>query len=144
MAITTLAVITAVAAVGSAVAANKQASATKKGIKAEQRRADIQNARERRGAIRNARMSRASVESQSALTGLGGSSATAGSMSNIQSRLGENLSFLDQNAQLSAKASAANESAAKWANRGNTMQAIGSMASTTANIYFAPKPQGTG
>ena len=117
MALVTAAVIGAVAAVGTAYMSYRQGKEQKKAIKAQQRQADIANARERRFAVRNARIARASVESQAATTGLVGSSAAAASMANIQGRLGENLSFLDQNQMLSAQASRANENAATWGSR---------------------------
>lgn len=144
MALTTLAVISAVAAVGTAYSSYKAGQEQKKAIRAEQRRADLRASRDRRMAIRNARIARASVESQAALTGLADSSAATGSMSSIQSRLGENLSFLDQNLQLNAQASAANEAAARWANIGNAVGAIGGMARTARQIYFSPAPTPVG
>ena len=144
MALTTLAVIGAVAAVGSAYSQYKAGVEQKKSIKAQQRKDDIRASRERRMAIRNARVARASVESQAALTGLYGSSAAAGSMSSIQSRLGEMLSFLDQNAALNAQASQANQNAANWASRSNTFQAVGSLAGAASRIYAQPAPTAVG
>lgn len=144
MALTTLAVVTAVAAVGTAYSTYKQGQEQKKAIRAEQRRADLQASRNRRQLIRNARVARASVESQASLTGLTGSSAAAGSMSNIQSRLGENLSFLDQNLALSQQASAANEAAARWASRAGISSAIGGMAKTARSLYTGPAPTPVG
>lgn len=128
MALTTALVVSAAASIGSAYSQAKAAKAQKKSIAAQQRQADIANARERRNVIRQARVARASVESQAAVTGLKGSSASEGSMANIQSRLGENLSFLSQNQQLSEQASRANQDAAMWASRANTVASIGSLA----------------
>lgn len=136
--------VAAAGAVYSGVQQRKQAKAQQKAIRAEQRRADIANARERRFAIRNARIAQASIQSQAASTGLTGSSSAAAAASNVQSRLGENLSFLDQNAQLSAQASAANEAAARYATRASYGQTVTNLATTAYRIYGGPKPQGTG
>lgn len=135
MALITLAVIGTAAAVGGAMAQRKAAKAARRAQAAEQRRADIANARERRAAIRNARMARASVEAQATNTGLGDSSALAGSVANIQSSLGADVSFLDQNIQLSQQASAANEEAAKWQSRAATAEAIGNLAGKAGGVY---------
>lgn len=144
MALVTAAVVTAVAAVGSAYMSYKQGKAQEKAIRAQQRQADLRNARERRQAIRQARVARASVESQAALTGLTGSSAARGSISNIQSRLGENLSFLDQMVALSNQASAANEEAARYATMGGIFQSIGGGASAAGKLYGGPAPTPVG
>jgi hypothetical protein len=93
--------------------------------------------------IRNARVARASVESQAALSGLMGSSAAAASQSNIQGRLGENLSFLDQNMMLSQQASAANEAAARYASRAAVGQGVANLGMQVASTYGGPTPQGT-
>jgi hypothetical protein len=144
MALITAAVVGAVAAVGSAYMSYKQGKAQQKAIRAQQRQADIANTRERRFAVRNARVARASIESQSANTGLFGSSATAASTSNVQGRLGENLSFLDQNAMLSQQASSANEQAARYGNMANTIGAIGNAAGAIGGRFGAPSPTPTG
>jgi hypothetical protein len=49
-------------------------------------------------------------------------------MSNITSATNENLSFLDQNQQLMAQASRANQQASTWAARGATFDTIGALA----------------
>lgn len=125
---TIIAGVGAASAVGSAYAQSRQASSMRRANRAQQRQADIANARERRAAIRAARVARASVESQAATTGIVGSSSVAGSVSNITSATNENLSFLDQNQQLMAKASAANRQAASWAATGSVFDTIGALA----------------
>lgn len=120
--------IGAAAAVGSAYAGQRQASAQRQSIRAQQRQADIANARERRAAIRAARLARASVESQAATTGVVGSSSVAGSLSNITSATNENLSFLDQNQQLMSQASRANQQAARWQSMGQTFDVFTQLA----------------
>lgn len=136
--------IAAAGAVYSGVQQSKAASAQRKAIRAQQRQADIANARERRSAVRQGRIMRASIESQGALSGLSGSSSVAASMSNVTSRTNENISFLDQNQQLSAQASAANNAAASYSSRANYGQVVSGLAMSAMNQYTGPKPQGTG
>lgn len=126
MALITSAVIGTAALVGTYTSARKQAKAQAKSIRAQQRQADIANARERRQQVRNARVARASVENQAALTGVSGSSGVAGAVANIGQQLGENISFLDQNAALSNEASIANQQAAGYASQVAGYQALGS------------------
>lgn len=140
----------AVAAAGTVYQARQQkkaAAASRRAQAAEQRRADIAAARERRGAVRNARVMRASIEAQAAGTGLVGSSSVAAAASNVTTRTNENLSFLDQSAELSQKASAANISAAKYSSRAATGRAVTEVAGSAYNWAvgnMAPTPQGTG
>lgn len=139
--------VMAVGTVASAQAQRKSAKQQRKAIEAQQRQADLANARERRSAIRNSRVMRASIESQAATTGLVGSSAAQGSTSNVQSRLGENLSFLDQNQQLSAQASIANQRAADYASKANSWTAfagMGKMAFNGLGGFSGFKPAGAG
>lgn len=144
MALLTAAIVGAVAAVGSAYMTYKQGKAQQKAIRAQQRQADLANARERRMAVRNARIARASIENQAANTGLAGSSAAAASMANVQGRLGENLSFLDQNQQLSQQASAANERAARYGTMAGILGAIGGGAMSIGGYFGRPAPTPTG
>lgn len=144
MAAITLAAIAVAGVAYGAVQQRKAAKAQAKAYRAQQRQADIANARERRMAVRNARVARASIESQSAVSGLVGSSAASASMSNVQGRLGENLSFLDQNAALSQQASTANIQAAGYMTKASYGQAVTSLATMGMGMYSGPKPQGTG
>lgn len=144
-------VMTTIALVGMAAGAlysgvqqRKAAKEQRKAIRAQQRQADLANARERRSAIRNARVNMASVQSQAALTGLTGSSAASASMSNIGSRLGENLSFLDQNIQLAQQASVANDRAAGYMSKAAMGQTVSELFSMMASKGGGSKPQGTG
>lgn len=147
-------VMTAIAlgvmAVGTVMSAKAQKDSVKeqrKAIRAQQKQADLANARERRTAVRNARVMRASIESQAATTGLVGSSAAQGSTSNVQSRLGENLSFLDQNIQLAAQASTANERAAKYAGQASSwggVAGMGKMAFNGLGGFSGFRPAGAG
>lgn len=144
MAAITLAAIAVAGVVYGAAQQRKAAKAQAKAYRAQQRQADIANARERRFAVRNARIARASIESQAASTGLVGASAVSAAQSNVQGRLGENLSFLDQNAALSQQASTANIQAAGYMTKASYGQAVASVASGFGSIYGGPKPQGTG
>lgn len=129
------AVVGAAGATYSAVQQRKAAKSSRRAQAAQQRQSDIQNARERAAAIRQARIQRASVAAQAANTGLTGSSSAAASMANIQSRTGENLSFLDQMGSLSSAASHANEAAASYMSRANLGQTIGNIAGSVGSIY---------
>ena len=141
------AVVAAGATVYSAQQQKKAAAASRRAQAAEQRRADIANARERRSAVRNARVARASIEAQAAGTGLVGSSSVSAAMSNVTTRTNENISFLDQNAELSQRASSANIAASKYASRAQTGQAVADVAGRGFNWAvgnMAPTPQGSG
>jgi hypothetical protein len=138
MAAITAGVVMAVAAVGSAYAQNKSAKAQARAQKAEQRRADIANARERRMTVRNARIARAQIEAQAATSGLGGSSVAAGSMANVSSQMARNLGWLSTNQQISAQVTSANLSAAKWMSRANTWAALGQAAGAVGPYFDGP------
>lgn len=128
-------VFTAIAAVGAiagAAAQRRQARATSRAYAAQQRQADIANARERRAAVRNARVARASIESQAATTGIMGSSSVSAATSNVTSATNENISFLDQNINLMAQASAANQQAARAGGQAAMFQTIGALAEKVA------------
>ena len=130
--------VAAAGAVYAGAQQRKAAKATRRGIAAQQRQADLQNARERAAAIRAARVQRASIMAQAANTGLTGSSSAAAATANVTSRTGENLSFLDQMGALSEAASRANESAARYASNASLGQTIGNIGSSVASIYGAP------
>lgn len=146
MAAITSLVVTTLATGYQAYSANKSAKAQRRGQRIEQRRADIANARERRATVRAGRVARAQVEAQAATSGVGGSSTTAGAVSGIQQQLGSNLSFLDQNQQLSARSTAANLDAAKWMSKANTAGAVAEVAggvfSRTGGVGYKKKQPG--
>jgi len=142
-----MAVLTAIAiglGAASVYSQRQAAKAQEKSMKAQQRQADIANARERRAAIRNARVMTASVESQGAVTGTSGSSGVAGSLSNIGSRMGENLGFLGQNQQLAMQASNANMEAAKWASRSEMFSTASGLATQAGKLYTGDTPKAAG
>ena len=113
-------------------AQRRQARATERAYAAQQRQADIANARERRAAIRNARVARASIESQAATTGIMGSSSVSAATSNVSTATNENISFLDQNINLMAQASRANQQAARAAGQATMFQTIAGLADRVA------------
>lgn len=135
MALLTAGVVLAATSVYSAVQQRKAAKATKRSQAAQQRQADLAAARERRKAIRDQRVAQGSIESQAALTGLIGGTAAAGAQANVTSRTNENLSFMDQTAALSQKASVANQQAADYMSKASTAEAIGSLASSAGSLY---------
>lgn len=124
--------IAAVAAVGTAVAQRRQARATSRAYAAQQRQADIANARERRAAVRSARVARASIEGQAATTGITGSSSVSAATANVTSATNENISFLDQNQSLMAQASRANQQAANYGAQASMFQTIGALSERLA------------
>ena len=124
--------ISAAAGVGSALSQRRQARATSRAYAAQQRQADIANARERRAAVRNARVARASIESQAATTGVLGSSSVSAATSNVTTATNENISFLDQNIALMAQASRANQQAARASGQASMFQTIGALSERLA------------
>lgn len=132
---TTLAVIAAASAVYSADQQRQAAKSQRRALQAQQRQADIQNMRERRAQIRTGRVQAASIEAQAANSGLFGSSAAAGATANVQSRTGENISFLDQMGELAHAASTANIQAAGYQSKAQLAEAIGQIAQSAGGIY---------
>lgn len=130
-----LVAVAAVAAVGSYVEQRNAAKSQAKAYAAQQRQADIANARERRSTIQSARIAAASVEAQGVATGMFGGSAQTSSLFNIRNQLGQNLSFLDQNQQLSDEASRANAAAAAYSSRAQGFSDLSSLAMKGANVY---------
>lgn len=132
-------VVAAVVGAGAAVASysqqRKAAKAQSRAYAAQQRQADLRNARERRNTVRNARVARAQVEAQGVASGMMGGSAEQSSLFNIQGQLGQNLSFLDQNAQLSQEANKANQAAADYASRAAGYADLSKMASSFGNYF---------
>ena len=117
MAVITAAVVVAASAVYAGVQQRKAAKAQARSQRAQQRQADLAAARERRSAIRDARVKGSSIEAQAASSGLVGSTAAAGAQANVTTRTNENLSFMDQIGQLSAKSFMANNAAASYMSR---------------------------
>lgn len=144
MAAITTAVIAVVGAAVSYTQQRKAAKAQARSERARQRQADIANARERRATVRNARVARASAENQAALTGVSDSSAIEGSVANIQNQLGENISFLDQNAALSEEASRANQQALAYQTRAAGYAALTQAAMSAASSYGGGSGGGSG
>lgn len=136
------AIVTAAAAVYSAVQQRKASKAQQRSLRAQQRQAEIQNTRERRAQIRQGRVQAASIEAQAANTGLFGSAAAAGATANVQSRVGENLSFLDQMGELAQAASIANQQAAGYASKAQLGEAIGQIASSIGGMYGGSQIKG--
>lgn len=132
------AALAVVAVVGAVASYSQQRSAAKAQAKAQrlqQRQADLANARERRNTIRSSRIAAAQVEAQGVSTGMLGGSAERSSLFNIQNQLGQNLSFLDQNQQLSDEASRANQAAAAYASRAQGYADLSSLAMKAYGTY---------
>lgn len=129
------AVVGAVSAVASYSQQRQAAKAQGRAYAAQQRQADLVNARERRNTIRASRVAQAQIEAQGVSTGMFGGSAEQSSLFNVQNQLGQNLSFLDQNRQLSDEASRANQAAAAYASRAEGYGQLSSLALNVAKTY---------
>lgn len=127
--------VAVVGAVANYSQGRKAAKAQGKAYAAQQRQADLANARERRNTIRASRVAHAQVEAQGAATGMFGGSAEQSSLFNIQNQLGQNLSFLDQNQQLSDEASRANQAAAAYASRAEGYAQLSKLAMSASSMY---------
>lgn len=96
----TLLAYSAVAASGAAVVSSVQAGkSAREQMRAEQRRADIQNVRSIRQNIREARLAQASLVSQGAVSGALMGTGVAGGLSSVASQLGGNLNYISQIAE---------------------------------------------
>lgn len=135
MAAITTGVIVAASAVYSGVQNRKAAKATQRSQRLQQRMADLAAARERRRALQGARVQRASIEAQGANTGLVGSSAAAAAIADVTTRTNENLSFMDQSANLARQATTANQQAAGYASKAAMGESVSSLAKQAYSIY---------
>lgn len=124
--------ITAAATVGSVIQSSRAASAQRRSLAAQQRMADLKNAREKREAYRKATAARAQVVAAGVSSGAGqDSSAIVGSTSGVQSQYNANLSFLDQLQATQQNVTAANQDVADYTGSAN---AFGAVASFTTSI----------
>ena len=113
------------------VQSRKAEKAGKRAAKVEQRRADVQTARERMKQVREARIKRAQVQQAAANTGAEGS-AVIGAVSSIQSQETQNISFLDQVQGLSRQASIFRQQQAGYQSDAQTAGAVASLGGFTA------------
>lgn len=123
-------------------AAKDQASATRRAAEAEQRRADIQNARAVRQSIRQARIARGTVVNTGANAGTSQSSGVLGGVASVGSQLNSNVDYLNQStavakeyASAQADAGAAAGEAAQWGALGNLGGTIFSSAGGFQTIF---------
>ena len=138
-----MAVLTAIAATALAVSAgstiysanqqNKASKANQAAAGLDRQRMNLQVAREKRDAIKAARFSYAQAQQGAENQGAQYSSSSEGGLGSIQSQLGSNLSFLDQNQILADAASVQIGIANKYQSRARTADAVGSV----ANSVFA-------
>lgn len=134
----TAALIVAGVATASSIDQQKRAArASKRAQRAQQVQADLQTARERRNQIRQARIQRAQLEAQALAQGTTGASSVVGAAGSVQSQLGSNIGFLNQQQQLSQFASAQNQRAAAAQTRASIFSSVASLATTagTSGVF---------
>jgi hypothetical protein len=122
-----LAVVSAVSTGVSVVSGVMGAQQQKKAAKAQQRQAELKNAREKRDAIRQYRVAAAMALQGAENQGAASTSASMGGLGSIQSQLTDNMSFLDQYGTLSDQASGALGKAAQLNSVSDFGTAIGSL-----------------
>ena len=102
----------------------------RRAMRAQQRAAAIQNARERRQAIAQSRVASAQIENRAAAIGIAGSSAPSQVQSSIQSQLSSNLSFQNQLSSLDRQRFSSQYSALRNESRANSGFAISGLSSS--------------
>lgn len=125
-------------------AADAQSAANERREKLEQRRANVQAARERAKVLRQQRIARAQTTA-SGSAGAGTSpTAISGVRGNIQGQGFGNLQFLNQNQSLSNQISALNISTgrqiAKFQTRANFGSAVSSISGAGASLFGGKRP----
>lgn len=116
-----------------ASAAQEQARNQRAAQTVRQRMEDREVARERRQAIREARAARGMVLSQGATQGTSQSSGVAGGLGSVQSQMGYNISFLDQQQDLAEGVSMFSQQAADAGSRASQYQARSRLFSNVAS-----------
>ena len=100
-----------------------------------QKRADLQTHRERIKQVRLARIKRAEATAQASGGEGTGGSGLIGFNQNITSQLSSNLSFLDQNQQLSASISNSNIRAAGATTTANIFSSVANVSAAAGDIF---------
>lgn len=95
---------------------------------------NAQQREDRRRQVREARIRRAQIEQSSVNSGVGGSSGEGGAVSTISSNLGANLGTIGSNVRAGEEMSAKAQEVSNIANRIQTTQAIGGLASSIFNV----------
>ena len=88
------AVVAAIGAVGSIYSSNQARKQNKQAMRAEQRRAEVQNVREVRSQVRSARLAQAAINNAGAISNTLGSSGVEGGIASIGSQLQGNLGYM--------------------------------------------------
>ena len=133
------AVIAAVSAVASAVIGVAATAAQNKAAKNQRRAQSLRAARERVQAVREARIKEALVQQTAEGQGVATSSAPKGGVGAIQSQLGTNINFIDQQEKIAKRTSQYLAKAATLQSIGSVVSAVGSAAGT----YYDLKGGGT-
>ena len=121
------------------VNAQKKARAeNRKAERTKQKRADLQTHRERIKQVRQARIKRAQATAQASGGEGTGGSGLIGFNQNVTNQLSNNLSFLDQNQQLSASISNSNIRAAGATTDANIFSSVANVSSAAGDIFADP------
>jgi hypothetical protein len=142
--------VAAVAAVGSIYSQNQSRKATKEAMRAEQRRAEVQNIREVRSQVRSARLAQAAINNAGAISNTLGSSGVEGGIASLGSQLQGNLGYMSDIARenttifgSSLKAAQHSSNAAMWGTIGQAASMGYGMKQAARTNAPAPKPSGS-
>ena len=126
---------------GSAAVSHRQqrkaASKQKKANRLEQRKSDISAARENKRALAAQQSAIASAQAQGAATGLGDSSALAGSVGSVQTQTTSNIGFAEQINDLTKQQNSLAQKASNNLRTAGNAQAVGSLAQSALGAYSA-------
>lgn len=132
-------IIAAGLAIGSSLlgarSARRAAGAQREANELQRQSMSLEQARQRRETIRAARMARGRAVTSAARQGVMDSSGAQGGMASIQSQLGYNLSFLDQQERINDQASAALGRARMFEGRAQTFGALANLGWTSAQFF---------
>lgn len=132
-----VAVVAAVAAVGTVYTAERARQDQKRANRIENKRRRAQARREAQDKVGEAFFQRQDVVQQAANQGVLGASTTQGALGSIGSQLGSGLAFAEQNNQFITAANQRLAQAAQWTALGNNIQTIG-------NAVTSGMPAGSG
>lgn len=116
----------------SVYAGNKSASAQRKALRAQQKMADLEQARERRRLLAETRKKRASIIQAGENVGAGGSSAQIGGAGGVLSELGYNWGWLDEMQEANTESIFHQKKSAKWQQKGSNARAISNISTMFA------------
>lgn len=119
-----------VGTVGSIASQNEARKQNKAAMRAEQRRAQVQNIREVRSQVRSARLAQAAINNAGAVSNTLGSSGVEGGIASVGSQLQGNLGYMSDIARENTTIFNSSVNAAKASNNAAIFGQIGQMGST--------------